>query len=104
LPQTEAQSESWLAFAPLGQHPSPGAAFVIVLRSHFAVHCSVLPENVALMQPVDTQLLFVAQVVELFGSQVSCGAVTTPSPHRSSQSLSLATLAPSGQQPSPLLG
>jgi hypothetical protein len=77
---------------------------VIVVRSHFAVQSVVLPENSACMQPIETQLVFVAHGVLLFGSHVSCGAETTPSPHRASQSLSLPTLALAGQQPSPSAG
>jgi hypothetical protein len=55
---------------------------VIVVRWHLAVQSVVLPESSACMQSIDTQLVFVAHGVLLFGSHVSCGADTTPSPQR----------------------
>src|SRR5262245_45764785 len=49
--------------------------------SHLAVHASGLPLNVMPMQPLDVQPVLVGHGVALLGSQVSIGAVTTPSPH-----------------------
>jgi hypothetical protein len=100
-PHCVGQSLSVLAFPPFGQHPSSDIGCVICPIVHFAVHPS--PEKIAFVQPEERQLLGLGQTVVLIGSQVSL-PVTTPSPQRVAQSLSLLALAPSGQQPSPDCG
>jgi hypothetical protein len=73
---------------------------VIVFGVHLAVQLEELPPYCGASQPFFRQEPLLGQGVELRGSQVS-PELTTPSPQLASQSESLPTLEPLGQQPSP---
>jgi hypothetical protein len=100
LPQTDGQSESKLAFAPEGQHPSPFRFAVVVTNWQRAVQ---LPSSIRMSSVHGTpseQLLGQLPVpVAMAASQVSPGS-TLPFPQVAGQSGSDAEPHPVGQHPS----
>jgi hypothetical protein len=98
LPHIGLQSLSVIAFAPLGQQPSPLLGAVTVLGMHVALQFAALPINTFELQPE-----VAPQALGQLPSHVS-PLSTTPLPHTGLQSLSLFALPPGGQQPSPFVG
>jgi hypothetical protein len=98
FPQDDEQSLSLLAFAPLGQHPSPPFAAVIATLVHFAVHCVGEPDS---KSPVHGS--WSSHDVGQSPSQISGGSIV-PLPQVGEQSVSVFIVSPGKQQPSPAVG
>src|SRR5215469_4946826 len=101
-PQTAGQSGSMLLEAPAGQQPSPATGWVMVLRRQTAEQVFAEMKRATTHGSVETQSAADGQAPGWPGampvSQVSPGS-TTPSPQVGEQSLSMAGVAPAGQQP-----
>jgi hypothetical protein len=97
LSQTARQSRSWLAVQPGGQQPSSEVQAVsFPVSTQMALQVAALPSSSKVVQPRPGQT--VGQLPR--GSHCSA-ASTTPLPHSGLQSMSLAAVHPTGQQPSP---
>jgi hypothetical protein len=105
-PQVEEQSGSVAAVQPVGQQPSLSALQLVMgVSTQEAEQASLLPVNVAWRQADSEggQLVGQAPLPAASLSQVSPRS-TMPSPHVAGQSVSVACVAPDGQQPSPEMG
>jgi hypothetical protein len=93
------QSESLLAFAPVGQQPSPDVATLIGACTHCRAHA--LPVTLSVVQAMlSLQSAALAGQLPSHSSPFS----TTLFPHTGRQSESVLALAPTGQHLSPLAG
>jgi hypothetical protein len=101
LPHIGAQSVSVLWFAPGGQQPSPDAAVVIGVCEHEAMQVPPLTSASAVHAIASSQLVGHAPAAPaaMPVSHVSPES-TTPLPQVAGQSVSVACVAPDGQQPS----
>jgi len=105
-PQVDEQSGSVAAVQPVGQQPSLAALQPAMgLSTQAAEQSSVLPVSAVWRQAESEggQLVGQAPLPAATLSQVSPGS-TMPSPHVAGQSVSVACVAPDGQQPSPEIG
>jgi hypothetical protein len=98
LPHVGEQSESLFALQAAAQHPSPSTHWLMGWNEHAALH--------VVAEPTSESIVHAFPSVQAVGhdapSQVS-PSDTTPSPHDGEQSLSVASVQPARQQPSPPL-
>jgi hypothetical protein len=94
LPQTGAQSVSFVALQPGAQQPSPPAHAVIGGYEHVTLHCAAFPVRTFVVHAFMS-----LQVAGQFPSHVSPDS-TAPFPHIAEQFASLFALQLAGQHPS----
>jgi len=105
-PQVDEQSGSVAAVQPPGQQPSLAPLQLEMGVSTQVAEQSLLLPVSAVWRQADSeggQLVGQAPLPVASGSQASPGS-TMPSPHSAGQSVSVAWVAPDGQQPSPEIG
>jgi hypothetical protein len=104
-PQRAMQSVSVPIVAPGGQHPSPAIGVVIGVNEHVALQVVGMTSASVVQAIVSLHAVGHAPGMPA-AMPVSHASVPerTPSPHVAVQSLSVAMVAPAGQQPSPFIG